>query len=397
MPRRRRTDTSVGAGKLPPDVKVTRKRTADGTVKVYYYRRSTGKKIEGEPGTFLFEQSWRAAGIPKDEPGPEPAETIGEFALLIRRFQKSPEANKASADSIKQRNRYLTKIEDRFGYMTLSDLQDDRACEEFFEWRDEMAHVPVKADKAIQTLNQVLKWAKSRKLIKVNQAEDVTKLVDNRESLRRNRAKLVYTPAMVDTLFEVLRPCVRVAFLLALYTGARMGDLCGFRWNMIDSDGWLIYTPSKTRHSTGIEVHVPTFALPPLKALLESLPRRPHGHILSSDYGRKMSKDTLKKHWAEDRNKTSIRLHWHDIRGTTVTRLLAAGCTHAEVASITGHALTSPVAGMTQDQARSLARYGAINRDMALNAYRKWTAAEFSDFTADDNVIPLQRRKAPAA
>jgi hypothetical protein len=44
-----------------PHVKFARKRLADGTVKIFYYHRHTGKRIEGEPGTAAFMASYEAA------------------------------------------------------------------------------------------------------------------------------------------------------------------------------------------------------------------------------------------------------------------------------------------------------------------------------------------------
>ena len=35
----------------------------------------------------------------------------------------------------------------------------------------------------------------------------------------------------------------------------------------------------------------------------------------------------------------AVKLHFHDLRGTTVTLLLVAGCTHQQIATITGHTL----------------------------------------------------------
>ena len=35
----------------------------------------------------------------------------------------------------------------------------------------------------------------------------------------------------------------------------------------------------------------------------------------------------------------AVKLHFHDLRGTTVTLLLVAGCTHQQIATITGRTL----------------------------------------------------------
>jgi integrase len=55
---------------------------------------------------------------------------------------------------------------------------------------------------------------------------------------------------------------------------------------------------------------------------------------------------------------------FHDLRGTAVTRLALAGCTEAEIATITGHSLRS---------VRVLLDTHYLNRDPSLgeNAIRK--------------------------
>src|SRR5579883_203229 len=71
---------------LPPDVKIVRKRRNDGTETAYYYRRSTGRRIAGEPGTPEFLRSYRAAGKAIASPKPRP-----DFASLLDKFRASPE------------------------------------------------------------------------------------------------------------------------------------------------------------------------------------------------------------------------------------------------------------------------------------------------------------------
>jgi integrase len=70
---------------------------------------------------------------------------------------------------------------------------------------------------------------------------------------------------------------------------------------------------------------------------------------------------------------------FHDIRGTAISRLYDAGCTDAEVASVDGHQI---------GRGTMLGRYAKRSRQLALNAFQRWTAAEF---TTGGVVIPLKR------
>jgi integrase len=172
------------------------------------------------------------------------------------------------------------------------------------------------------------------------------------------------------------------ALELALWTGARRGDLCGLRWDMIDADGWLTFEQSKTKKEVSKWVSLPTFALPPLAALLKRIKARQKERGITSDYiltatdptghkgTRQMTGINLNKRWqetkADGRNKHLAGLHLHDLRGTLATLLDEAGCEDKEIAAVTGHTV--------KGQAPSLAKYRKISRDNALRAYTKLAA-----------------------
>lgn len=79
------------------------------------------------------------------------------------------------------------------------------------------------------------------------------------------RSRRDFTPAQVEQILSYLdtaqMDCVeeyRTIILLALYTGARMGDACLMRWECIDLDANIIsHTPHKTAHSSGKTVTIP--------------------------------------------------------------------------------------------------------------------------------------------
>ena len=89
-------------------VNTVRKRLADGTVRKYYYHRSTGKRINGEPGTPEFVASYAEAA--KREPT-----NSRTFLSLIEGFLGSPEFGKLAEKTRKDYRRYLDVLRDRFG------------------------------------------------------------------------------------------------------------------------------------------------------------------------------------------------------------------------------------------------------------------------------------------
>ena len=54
------------------------------------------------------------------------------------------------------------------------------------------------------------------------------------------------------------------------------------------------------------------------------------------------TEDGFRTSWDKAFRKTSLKdLHFHDLRGTAVTRLALSNCSVPEIASITGHSMTT--------------------------------------------------------
>jgi integrase len=118
------------------------------------------------------------------------------------------------------------------------------------------------------------------------------------------------------------------------------------------------------RGARPVRVTIPVGA--PLKAALDYAAKTKHGPIiLTSTDKRPWTSDGFRTSWRKACKKAGIvGVTFHDLRGTAVTRLALAGCTEAEIATITGHSL--------QD-VRSILDDHNLNRDPALaeSAIRK--------------------------
>ena len=103
----------------------------------------------------------------------------------------------------------------------------------------------------------------------------------------------------------------------------------------------------------------------PLRNLMNELPQ---GHdqepIFTLGHNTAFVQRTL--HHQFDRRRQQIdgagHLHWHDLRGTAISTLFAAGCSNAEVASISGH----KIGGRSM-----LDAYAARSGELPINAFRK--------------------------
>jgi integrase len=125
---------------------------------------------------------------------------------------------------------------------------------------------------------------------------------------------------------------MHLALLLALWTGQRQGDLLRVPWSAYDGTH-IRLRQSKTGRRVVIRVGAP------LKAALDATPRR-STIILTSTQGQPWATNSFQVAWGRACKAAGVSgVTFHDLRGTAVTRLAIAGCTEAEIATITGHSL----------------------------------------------------------
>ena len=99
----------------------------------------------------------------------------------------------------------------------------------------------------------------------------------------------------------------------------------------------LVQSKSIRRGARPVRVTIPVGA--PLKAALDATPKQSPIILLNSDR-RPWTPDGFRASWGKACDKAGIvELTFNDLRGTAVTRLALAGCTEAEIATITGHSL----------------------------------------------------------
>lgn len=331
-----------------------RKRLADGRIATYYYHRGTGKRIQGQPGTPEFIASYAEAAERKHH-------DRGDFASLITAFLASPEFSKVSDKGKRDYRRYLDELRAEFGTMPIAALNDHRVREEFFTWRDKRASTPRAADYAWSTLRRLLSWAYDRGKISVNHARGGGRLYES------NRADIIWLPEHVDAFCHVANSELQAALMLALYTGQRQGDLLRLTWNQYDGR-WISLRQGKTNGKRLVEIPVHSN----LKKILDALPKRA-AVILTTPTGRPWKSDYFRHEWREATKAANLSdLHFHDLRGTAVTMLAEAGCSEAEIASITGHS-NQAVHGI-------LEKYTARTRELARAAMGKLENAGRTDF-----------------
>jgi integrase len=249
-----------------------------------------------------------------------------DLAMLITRFRKSTDFTATAHDTQREYNRYLDQIREKFGSITIEELQRPMTRGKFKEWRDSLARTPRAADYAWMVLARVLSVAKDRGTLAVNICERGGRLS------RGGRAEKIWTDADIARFDAVAPAYMRLALLLGLWTGQRQGDLLRLAWTAYDG------TSIRLKQSkTGARVTVPLAA--PVRAALDTLGREGKTVLLNSR-GQPWTKAGFQTSWRKICEKAGIKgLTYHDLRGTTVTRLALAGCTVTEIAAVTGHSL----------------------------------------------------------
>lgn len=320
-----------------PRTKIVRRRLADGSVKEYRYDLAN-KAL----------QTSRARA----------ANAVHQIAIA---YFAAPEFKSLSPTWQRAVRHYVSLIEDKLWWMRFDDLSNRKARADFYELRDLHAEMPVKSDRLIGVLKTLCSFGYERAMISADHARGIPRLSTDKPK----RADCIWTADHEAAFINAAPPDIRRLYLLALYTAARQMDVAGLRFDQIH-DGWLSFQPSKTRERTGVWVHLPINTFPPLESLIKECGKGEF--IAMTDSGLPWTRNNIQGRWRSTMARADITddLHFHDLRGTAVTRMLEGGCTDAEAAAITGHALI---------RGSAMSKYAARTKQLALNAYTKLWAS----------------------
>jgi integrase len=297
-----------------------RARLATGEIKTYYYAWRKGPQIKAKPGTPEFVRGYQEAHANLRQP------RAGTFMSIIAQYKAAPEFTKVAVSTRRDYLRYIKLIEDEFGDLPIAALADRRVRGEFKTWRDKYAHTPRKADLAWTVLARILSFAKDRGLITTNPCERGGRLyvADRRDK--------IWTEQDIAAVLSVASDEIKLALVLALWSGQRQGDLLRLPWSAYESP-YIRLRQSKGRR----RVAMPAGA--PLRALLDSTAHR-GPLILTNTLGRPWTSDGFRTSWSKACDRAGIGgLTFHDLRGTAVVRLAIAGASVPQIAAVTGHSL----------------------------------------------------------
>ncbi len=225
--------------------------------------------------------------------------------------------------------RQIKIIEAEFMDFPLSALADRRTRGVFMAWRDRLAAKSRRqADYAWTVLARVLSWGIDRGLIADNPCARGGRLY------RGSRADKIWTAEDESAFLQRAPAHLHLPLMLALWSGQRQGDLLRLRWSAYDG------VHIRMRQSKG-GVRVVIRVGAPLKKMLDTA-TKVGPLILTNSDGMPRTPDGFRASWGKACKAAGVvGVTFHDLRGTAVTRLAIAGCTEAEIATITGHSLRS--------------------------------------------------------
>jgi integrase len=359
-------------------INTVKKRLADGSVKVYRYHRATGKLLQGEPGSPEFIESFGAIAKSKTR---SPTPSSDTFSDIVVRYKDS-EVFKVLAERTKlEYGRLLLAVENEFGTLPSSALNDPDVVRDFLEYQDAIAkaHGPREADNRLSVTSAILTWAKDRKYISYNHLRSFKRLYFS------DRSEIIWLPEHVFAFMDNAVPELQPALILAANTALRESDLLKLKWSAY-REGWLIVRIGKSRRkgSRGRLVEIP--CTKSLRRMLDKMPRVSE-YILTTRtkqpfkirYFSRLWHDTMVKAGISEISlegvEEPVALHFNDLRGTAITLLSEAGCTPQEIATITGHSL--------KYVNHILEKYLARTKGLARRAIQKFESSPSAQFMHD--------------
>ncbi len=338
-------------------INTVRKRLSDGSDKLYYYHRASGRPLKGKPGDLSFCSDYALAEREMFQ------YHGGTLNSLIHQWSCSKEWSDYAESTRKDYKRMLKNIEDRFGSMPIAAIEDPRVRQEFLKWRVKVASTsgPREADNRLSVVSALLTWCVDNGELTANHVKGFTRLYHS------NRSDKIWLPENIDAFMRVAAIEMQRAMIIALHTGQRQGDILRLGWG--NYDGSRI-TLRQGKSGFARQVEIP--CTPALKQMLDGMPRI-SAVVLTTKTGRPWKARYFKRQWEECATKAEIAgLHFHDVRGATVTMLAEAGCAVPEIATITGHSL--------QTVAAILEKYLSRTKQLASSAILKFQNAPETKF-----------------
>ncbi len=196
------------------------KRLADGSSVTYYYAWKGGPRLPGKPGDPDFIAAYNEAHVARVKT-PE-----GVLQSVLDSYLASPRFADLAPRTRKDYQKHVRKIEAEFGSFPVAALSDRRTRGELLNWRDREAQSSRRqADYTYSVLALIISWAFDRGMVPTNPCERPGR------TYRSERIDNIWTAADESAFLTTAPTHIGLAFMLALWTGQRQGDLLRLPWS----------------------------------------------------------------------------------------------------------------------------------------------------------------------
>lgn len=310
--------------------------TINGTT--YRYYREPGSKrvrLEGEPGTTKFAKSYETASNPKKVNSATCAKLLSDYFGSVEFNRK---AERTKKDYLQ--NRKL--IEVKWSHVEIRALEDKRIRGKFIEWHLQLIEEigARQADLVLATMRVVLSYGIYSSILSHNH------LLGFKSAYRSDRSDKIWTKDDVEAFMRDAPRDFQLAVILALNTGRRESDLIRLTWQDYDGETIAVMNQKsgrkgkfKARCTAALRTGLDAYKLSLKDVSGNSRVPAPNETILTTPTGKAWTQKHFCTKFAKAKNGVGLtELHFHDLRGTAITVLAERSCTHAEIASISGHA-----------------------------------------------------------
>lgn len=318
--------------KLPPGVH--RQVRESGKVRYYWHpRRGTvhaGPRIRlpDDPHTAEFWAKLSEAKAQTLEPHEQPTEGITRtIAAMVDAYFASPKFAEKAKTTQREYLRDLREFQAELGHLEPDELKPFNLA----RLRDNMAATPAKANKALKVIGALYSWGREQGyVLGANPASGIEKLEVGEHQPWPQEALDAFPEALPG---DLARCC-----MLGLYTGQRLGDVLAMHRDAVEGNGiWVVQEKTKKK------------LLIPLHSAIRDLVLKAPGVICPKAHdGTAFTTDQF--HAALGRARAKLpeghpvkAVVFHGLRKNATVNLLEAGCSEAEVSSITGMSLAMVV------------------------------------------------------
>ncbi len=295
--------------------------TRRGRTYVYFRKGRVRKRLPDEMDSKAFSEAYWECRAGKVR-GP----VRHSWKNLIISYYQSPAYAKLAAGTRANYRRHCEAIREKNGEKDMRTFRRKHAIAA----RDALQDTWSKANERVAVLSMLCRHAVDLEWIDRNPVTDIEKLKGG-EYEPWPDAKLTAFEQYCDLHGAVL---ARTAYEVAIGTGQRIGDCVAMQWGDFDGEFMAV-----VQEKTGAKISI--YCPRRLRDYLGKLPKRGR-FIFARNLAQPLGKRTVQKAVEDVREKIGAkdgadRLVIHGWRYTAAVRLAEAGCSDAEIQSVTGH------------------------------------------------------------